>query len=945
MRIPINWLKEYITIKELPRELADKLIMSGTEIEAVDFGDSNFEGVVVGEILEIKKHPNADKLQIASVDIGEEKLEIVCGASNIKVGQKVPVALSGAKLGEFEIKKTNVRGIESNGMMCSEAELGISDDNIGIMILDPRAKTGEDLGKVLSSGEVVLDAEITPNRGDCLSIIGIAREVSAITDRKLKSDSVKKLKEINKKTSDYIKVEVKDKDLCSRYIAKVIEDIKIGPSPKWMQDKLSAAGIRPINNIVDVTNYVMLEWGQPLHAFDYKKIKSMKIPNSKFQIPKIIVRRAKKGEKIVTLDGEERKLSQDMLVIADLTGPIAIAGVMGGANSEVDNTTQTVVLESATFNPISVRKTAGELNLRSESSNRFEKSIPMPLNEIAINRAAELLHQIANGKVFKEKVDVFSKWNWIQNSGLRIPRIKSFLGKDISADKVIEILKSLGFKAEKFDVVRETKKHLGKPYIYGAKFQTHKTDAFDCSYLTDYIYSLIGQDIGHTAIKQFDKGEAVSESDLQPGDLLFSIGRNPRKSKKYSRGVGHVGVYIGKNKVIHAEKNKSKVIEVPLNKFTKAKDYLGAKRYVDDINNWIATEVPWWRLDVKIEEDLIEEVARIYGYDNISSTLPSGQLPEFSENKSLLWEEKTKDILSGAGFSEVINYSFTSDKILKKAKLDSKDSIKVANPLTSEQEYMRTSLVPSLLLNITKNEVNFQSLKLFELANVYQKKAKGEKELPKEVKFLCGALVNPKDLGVQYKDGKEFYSVKGAVKLLFSKLGIKNFQFVSLPSTDNSILNIWHPSRVAAVCVNNEEVGKIGEIHPQILKEFNIKQKTALFNFNFEKLCKFITTERKYNVVSKFPAVNLDLALIVDFHTSEKNLEQEMKKAGGDLVKDIQLFDMYTGKQIEKGKKSLAFRISYQSDRKTLTDEEVEKLQNKIIKSLEEKFNARIRTK
>ncbi len=952
MRIPINWLKEYISIKDSPKVLAEKLIMSGTEIEAVDLGASNFQGVVVGEILEIKKHPNADKLQIAYVNVGKEKLKIVCGAPNIKVGQKVPVAIVGTKLGEFEIKKTEIRGIKSHGMMCSEEELGISDDNTGIMILDPRAKIGSNLGEALGSDEIVLEAEITPNRGDCLSIIGIAREVAAITRSKLKIQK-SKLKEIGKKPSDYIDVEVKDKDLCPRYIARVVEGVKIGPSPKWMQDRLSAVGIRPINNIVDVTNYVMFEWGQPLHAFDFEKISGvsnskLKNKNSKSKKKKIIIRTAKKGEKIVTLDEEERELDEDMLIITDSKGPIAIAGVMGGANSEVDEKTKTVVLESATFNPISVRRTASRLNLRSEASSRFEKDIPMPLNEIAILRAAGLLSQIAEGKVLSGKVDVISDWIWICHIGLKISRLEEFLGEGISADKSINILKSLGFKAEKFDIAQEVKKHIGKPYKYGANFKKDGTFAFDCSYLTDYIYSLIGQNIGHTALKQFEKGKPSSESDLQPGDLLFSIGHNPRKSKKYPCGVGHVGIYIGGGKVVDAQRDSGKVTERSLRKITKAKDYLGARRYVDDLSDWIAVTVPWWRLDVSIEEDLIEEIARIYGYNNIPSSLPSGKLPEFSENKNLLWEEKAKEILSGAGFSEVLNYSFLSGEILKKVKIDPKACLKIANPLTSEQEYMRISLIPSLLLNVSKNEGNFQSLCLFELANVYQKKAKGEEELPKEIKFLAGAVTNPKGSDIKYKDGREFYSAKGAVELLFKKLGVEGISYKELGVPEKygaSSNQLWHSGRSADILVENKKIGEIGEIHPQVKKEFNIKQKVALFNLNFEKLCRLATIERNYVPASKFPAVILDLSLIVPFHTLEKDIRHTIRKEGENLIKNIQLFDMYTGRQIEKGKKSLAFRISYQSDKKTLTDLDVEKIQNKIIKSLEEKFNAQVRTK
>ena len=587
MRIPLSWLKEYVDVKVSAKELSDKLTMSGTENEILRAEKGSFEGVIVGEIKEIIKHPNADRLQVTKTSIGKETLQIVCGASNIEVGQKVPIALVGTQIGEFEVKEVEIRGVKSHGMLSSEAELGISDEHTGIMILDPRVKTGEDLASALNIGDTTLEAEITPNRGDCLSMIGIAREVAVVTGQKVRFPEVK-ITEVKEKTSDVVSVDIKDKELCRRYVARVIKDIKIDPSPKWMQDRLAASGVRPINNIVDVTNYVMLEMGQPLHAFDADKVSS----------GKVIVRKAKKNEKIKTLDGVERKLDMNDLVISDNEKAIALAGVMGGANSEVTEDTKTVILESANFHPVSVRKTALRLALRSESSSRFEKGLPLTLAEEAADRAAFLLAEIAGGKVLAGKVDAGEKKDRQRKVSLRFGEFESFLGKDISMGRAISILESLGFE------------------------------------------------------------------------------------------------------VINKNKERVELI------------------------------VPDWRIDVSIEEDLLEEVARIYGYDKVPSTSPEGALPRYERNKNVEISKEIRDIMTALGFLEVYSYSFTSKE---KANMyrKSNDLVKIINPLSETQEYMRADLLGSMLDVVVKNKNNINNLKIYEIASIYQKKGQGSKEEPK----------------------------------------------------------------------------------------------------------------------------------------------------------------------------------------------------------------------
>ena len=418
---------------------------------------------------------------------------------------------------------------------------------------------------------------------------------------------------------------------------------------------------------------------------------------------------------------------------------------------------------------MSIRKTAQRLALRSESSNRFEKGIPMSLNPIAIDRAAELIQKICGGEILSGQIDVQNKWSWVQHIGLRISKIEGFLGEKIDLKEAVNILQGLGFEAEKFDIAKEAKKHLGKPYVFGASFKTHGTEAFDCSYLTDYIYSKIGKFIGYSSLGQIEIGKPIKEKDLKPGDILFmkgvmdksavgyyfipdgNDGYKKTMTKKFPKGVGHNAIYIGNGKIIHAshfeydfEKKKwvkpkaeRGVIEESADIFLKNPEYLGARRYIDNLDDYIAVTVPWWRLDVTIEEDLLEEIARIYGYDKIKTTIPQGALPGIVENEKLNLTEKTKDALFGLGFSEVINYPFISKNDFANAGLDSKKGLRIANPISSDQEIMRTSLIPSVLTNISKNQTNFEEIKIFEAANVYIPKRRG---LPEERLRLAGAI-------------------------------------------------------------------------------------------------------------------------------------------------------------------------------------------------------------
>lgn len=963
MKVPYKWLSEYVDLKNLSAEqVSEKLTLSGSEVDIL-YHPKDFKNIVVGDVLTVEKHPKADRLRVAKVKVDKNKtIQIVCGAPNLEKGQKVPVALPGARVGEVLISKVNLRDVESQGMICSEAELDISEEHSGIMVLDPGAKVGQTFSDYFGA-DYVMDLDITPNRSDCFSMIGIAREAAAVLGRKLKNLKVEKPEVKSKKT---VNVEVAEKDLCPRYIAKVVEGVKIEPSPKWMQNLLAASGVRPINNIVDVTNYVMMEWGQPMHAFDGAKISD-----------KIVVRKAKEGEKLVTLDGTERKLIKNDLIIADGKKAIALAGVMGGLNSEVTKKTNTVVLEAAVFDRTSVRKTAQRLALRSEASNRFEKGIPLGLPEFAIERAAQLLAEISEkgaGIKVGENTDVLSRWIWTWHVGLSISELNKFLGTKIIAEEAISILTSLGFEAEKFDFKKEARRHVGKPYVWGASYKTHGDMAFDCSYLTDYIYSRIGQFIGHTSLAQFELGQPVEFADLIPGDILFTSGvidksvtdhyfvpgrargfefihsNSAKNLEKYQRvdvnppkAVGHNAIYIGNGRVVHARHYdfdaktgkwkklaKGQVIEENLNDFVSNPTYLGARRYVENSEDWIAVTVPWWRLDVSIEEDLFEEIGRIYGYENLPSTLPSGQLPRFEENKLLGMTSKIKEVLAGGGFNEVYNYSFVSKKQLEMVGEDPKSALKIANPLSPDQEYMRTTLVPSLIHDIRVNQDNYETVQVFEIASVYAPEKKTE--LAAETTML-GLAVKVKSK----KSAEAFFAIKGVLELLAKKL---NLGKLTVKETEKKFLA---KGQAAQILFDGKECGFLGMTSEKVTHEADLKTPVAVAEINLEKLVELYGKTNNYVPVSKYPTVQRDVNLVFDVTLPVQKIEEKLISAVGQNLKNAFVTDIFEGGNLPQGTKSVTIRMIFASDKKTLTEDEVSVSLKNILDTLAKELGAKER--
>ena len=633
--------------------------------------------------------------------------------------------------------------------------------------------------------DFVLDIDVKPSRAsDCLSHLGVVHEIAAITKLQYKEplSKFKAAKEL--KSKDFIKVEVKDKNTCLRYTARVITDVKVGPSPKWLKDRLVACGLRPINNIVDIANYVMLETGQPLHAFDGDKLEGKKI----------IVRFAKDREKIITLDEQKFDLDSDILVIADEKKPIAIAGIKGGKLPEIDKKTKVVVLESANFDPQTVRKGSRKLNLRTDASLRFEHGIDPNLTEFAINRAAFLIQKIAKGKVAQGLVDVYPKKVIPKIIRLNLDYVESLLGIKISEKEIKNILTRLGFEVKNL---------------------------------------------------------------------------------------------------------KLKILEVV---------------------------APTRRLDISIQEDLIEEIGRIHGYDKIPSFFPTSSLILPQKNLKIFWENMVKNIMKEAGFVEVYNYSFFGKREADLLGCKEKELIEVENPLSQEYRYLRTSLIPNLLKNIEKNFRQFQKIKIFELGRIF-------KTPSMEKRQLSGLLL-----------GGEFHHLKGIIDSLLEKLGISGAWYDEYqPTPEDSKQFVWHPKKCAEIKIDNKEIGFLGEVSPKILNSLAIKERVVLFDIDFEKLSELASEEHEYRPLSKFPSAIRDIAVLVPRNVKIAQVLNEIYGVGRKLIRDVDLFDIYEGEELPQGKKNLAFHVIYQAEDRTLSPKEIDELQNKIIKNLEDEPGWQVR--
>lgn len=798
MLVSVNWLKDYVDIDVPVSEFCDRMILSGSNIETVEPMGTKFSKIMVGKILKIEKHPDADKLVVCQLDVGEDKpLQIVTGAKNVFEGATVPVIRDGGVLPDGTvIKSGKLRGVLSDGMLCSAAEMGYEDKVIntlikdGIWILDDDLKPGTDIAEALGLEDSVVDFEITPNRPDCLSMLGMAREAAAVFGHELKYPDTKAQNEEGD-VNDYIKVEVKKPDLCPRYTARVIKDVKIGQSPWWLQKRLMHGGMRPINNIVDITNFVMMEYGQPLHAFDIRDIAG----------GKIIVDTAEQGAKFTTLDGTERELSDSILMINDAEKPIAVAGVMGGLDSEIKDDTTTVVLESANFNGDSVRASSKKLVLRTEASGRYEKGIDANLCEAAADRVCRLIEMLGCGTVVGGSVDVYPEVQKARPLDVRASRINHVLGTNIPEEDMVKIFESLEMTVE-------------------AK-----------------------------------------------GDIM-------------------------------------------------------------------TVTPPTVRQDLLIEEDYVEEVARMYGYDELPVSLPSGgQAAKLTKAEEL--RTKTRNILTGYGLDEILTYSFVSPKSVDKAGVSETDIsrrnfVKIINPLGEENSVMRTLLTPNMMEVLSKNFAKGnKSARLFEIGKIFNNVKINCDGQPLEAEGLC--------IGA-YGDGVDFFEVKGIVDGLLDLLGIQGAEYEA-----ESGLPMYHPGRCANIISDGELIGTIGEMHPDVAERYGISERVYTCELLFTIVMSQSKTEIIYKPLPKYPAVTRDIALLVDENVTVGSIMDIIEENGGELLEKAELFDVYRGKQIESGKKSVAFALTYRDAEKTLTDDEVSKVHKNILSGLEKELNAVLR--
>ncbi len=795
MLVPLKWLRDYVDIDVDTKEFADMMTMTGSKVEKVEFFGQETNGVEVCKMLEIDKHPDADKLKVTKVEVADgQTLQIVTNATNIKVGDFVPVARIGAVLPDnFKIKKGKLRGVLSEGMFCGCEELTIPSQYVeeykknGIYILDyeKEYELGKDVREVLGINDALIEFEITSNRPDCRSIIGIAREVAVTLGKDLK------VPEINVKGSDEkmnFEIDVQT-DLCKRYSAKVVKDVKVKPSPYWMQRRLIEAGMRPINNIVDITNYVMLELGQPLHAFDLDDIK----------YDKMTVKLAEEGEKFVTLDGVERTLDKDTLVIGNKDKTLDLAGIMGGQNSEIKDTTTSILIEGASFSKENIRATSKKLGLRTEASSRFEKGIDINLTEIAVNRACQLIEMLECGVVLDGMLDYYPEKEEVQKIVVNPVRINKLLGVEVKIDEFINILEKLEFK-------------------------------------TNLISS--------------DKLEL---------------------------------------------------------------------------------EVPSFRLDITEDADILEEIARIYGYENIPSHSLEGNATAGVKTKKQKFIDSIKSNSISCGLNEILTYSFVSPKGVDNINLDENDSkrefVKIMNPLGEETSVMRTTLIPNMLNIISTNiSHKVEEAYLFECGNTFIP----QENLPKEVKKYC--------IGMYGKEA-DFFELKGIIEEVLENVGLKNYEVE--PEKNN---NTFHPGRCANLVLEGKVLGTFGELHPDVIENYNLGQRVYVAEIDIDLVFENTDETKIYTQLPKYPSTSRDIALLVKDEIFVKQIEDIIKANSSDIVESYKLFDVYKGAQIEEGYKSIAYTITYRSKDKTLTDEEVSTVHDKILSELSDKLDANLRS-
>ena len=791
MLVSYNWLKQYTNVEDNANALAEKITRGGIEVEGVEYLAEEISNVVVGYVVSKEKHPDAEKLNVCQVNVGEEEnLQIVCGAPNVDAGQYVIVAKVGAKLPGIKIKKAKLRGVESQGMICSLAELGLSKSVVpknyqeGIYVFETEQELGSDVVKVLGLNDYILDLSITPNRADALSMRGLTYELGALYNNKVDFNDVEK-EENYEATSLQVSIE---SDSCRNYVGQIVKNVEVKSSPLWLQTRLMNSGIRPINNIVDITNYVLLEFGQPMHAFDKDLVGD-----------RIVVRDAKEGEVLETLDGEERKLQATDLVITDGTRAIALGGVMGGKNTEVSEETKNIILESAYFNPTSVRRTSAAHGLRSDSSARFEKGIDPNMQKAALARAVELILELCPNAVVESSVGVVNKEEE-KVVEITTSYINNYLGITLSTEEIAAILEGLSFKVE------------------------------------------------------------VS----------------------------------GENLVV---------------------------------------KVPTRRPDISIKQDLVEEVIRIYGYDNLASTLP-----KFSKTTKggLTYSQRMvrdlRTVYTSLGFNDTINYSLVSEEEATGYTLENHHKVRLLMPMTETHSTLRQSLVPGLLNTVQYNVARKQKdLKLLEIGRVFF--GSGDDNIqPKETLYLSAALTGEERATKWLKESSslDFFAAKGYLEVVFDRLGLDE-----KVTYKKSKLEGMHPGRFAEVYLGEKRIGFIGEVHPQVADKLGLNT-TYVFEINLDEVISESKVKPKYEEVTKYPEITRDIAMLVDVKDEYQNIYNVIESVNSKLITKVELFDLYVGAELLVGKKSLALTITYSDKQKTLTDEEVTAVHDKVLSALTE---------
>lgn len=810
MQVSIKWLKDYIDFTETPEQLADKLTMAGIPVENVVDPGEGLEKVVTGRIEKLEPHQNSDHLQICTMNVGlAENIIIVTGAQNVAEGQVVPVAMVGAHLPNgMKISKGKLRGVASNGMLCSAQELKLDleklpeEQKTGIFILPSDTPVGIPAKDVLGLNDVVLEFELTANRADCFSVFGLVREIAAITGNKPHFPEIKVNEDDNTKLNDIFSVEIADPDLCSRFSTRMLKNVKIGPSPEWMQQRLEGAGIRSINNVVDVTNFVMIELGHPMHAYDYDKITGKKL----------IARRAIEGEELHTLDDTSRKAKGEMLVIVDSEKAAGLAGIMGGFETEITDTTTTVVLESADFYGPCIRRTARACGLSSEASGRFERGVDSETTIKALDRAAQLLQEMGACTVCEGIVDVYPNPKQANYVTFTPEQINNHLGTNIAKDVMLNIITSVGFDVTK------------------------------------------------------------------------------------------------------------------------------------DENDEITVKVPSWRNDVTCMADISEEIARLHGFDKIKSTLPNGVSMQGTQSAKQTFIDKVKASLSSQGLYETISFALTNEETFNKLNIpqDSplRKAVPIMNPLSDEYPLVRTTLLSSIFDNLARNLARKNDdVALFEVGSVFFPKALPVTELPDEVVKIAGAITGRRNAQGwnQTNDMVDFYDAKGIIEELFANLRVTRY------TVEAGTHYAMHPGKTALFKKGRDVIATVGEVHPAVLSAYGITKPVYIFELDATTVMKYMAKDLKYKALPKYPATSRDLAMLVDVDVNAADIEKAMTKAAGQNLTQITLFDVYTGKQVEEGKKSLAFSLTFQSNDKTLTDAEIDPAIEKIVAKLQKDFNANLR--